>query len=396
MPSGAKPSYPSVPGSPRFPRIEQEVLASWAAQKTFEASVDRRSEDDEFVFYDGPPFANGLPHYGHLLTGYVKDVIPRYRTMRGQRVERRFGWDCHGLPAETEAERGARRLGARTDHRVRYRQIQRPLQDLGAPLHARVGALRHAPSPLGRLRERLQDDGPLVHGERHVGLEDPVGKGPALRGLPGPPLLLGVRDAPVELRDPPGRRLSRPAGSGRHGRLPARPDPERAGGSWPGRSTSGSGRRPPGHCLPTWPWRSGADIDYAVYDLDGARVVLADSVAPSYETSSRAPSCSGRSGARPRRPALPAAVSLLRRAPQRVRRARRAIRDHRGGDRRGPPGPGIRRGRSGGLRGGGHPAGLPGGRPDPFHRGGSRLRGHAGVRGEPAGHQGPSRPAVCW
>ena len=64
-----------------------------------------RPQDNEFVFYDGPPFANGLPHYGHLLTGYVKDVVPRYRTMRGQRVERRFGWDCHGLPAETEAEK---------------------------------------------------------------------------------------------------------------------------------------------------------------------------------------------------------------------------------------------------------------------------------------------------
>ena len=57
------------------------------------------------MFYDGPPFANGLPHYGHLLTGYVKDVVPRYQTMRGQRVERRFGWDTHGLPAELEAER---------------------------------------------------------------------------------------------------------------------------------------------------------------------------------------------------------------------------------------------------------------------------------------------------
>ena len=61
--------------------------------------------DDEFVFYDGPPFANGLPHYGHLITGYVKDLVPRFRTMQGQRVERRFGWDCHGLPAEVEAER---------------------------------------------------------------------------------------------------------------------------------------------------------------------------------------------------------------------------------------------------------------------------------------------------
>ena len=57
---------------------------------------------NEYVFYDGPPFANGLPHYGHLLTGYVKDIVPRYQTMRGRRVERRFGWDCHGLPAELE------------------------------------------------------------------------------------------------------------------------------------------------------------------------------------------------------------------------------------------------------------------------------------------------------
>ena len=64
-----------------------------------------RTGANEFVFYDGPPFANGLPHYGHLLTGYVKDAVPRYQTMRGRRVERRFGWDCHGLPAEVEAER---------------------------------------------------------------------------------------------------------------------------------------------------------------------------------------------------------------------------------------------------------------------------------------------------
>jgi isoleucyl-tRNA synthetase len=105
MPRGPDRYYPDVPGSPRFPRIEEEILAEWATAGTFERSVKARPEDDEFVFYDGPPFANGLPHYGHLLTGYVKDVVPRYRTMRGQRVERRFGWDCHGLPAETEAEK---------------------------------------------------------------------------------------------------------------------------------------------------------------------------------------------------------------------------------------------------------------------------------------------------
>jgi isoleucyl-tRNA synthetase len=105
MPAGSAPPYPNVPASPRFPRIEDEVLAGWADDQTFQRSVDERPADDEYVFYDGPPFANGLPHYGHLLTGYVKDVVPRYHTMRGQKVERRFGWDCHGLPAETEAEK---------------------------------------------------------------------------------------------------------------------------------------------------------------------------------------------------------------------------------------------------------------------------------------------------
>ncbi len=105
MPAGPDQHYPDVPGSPRFAEIEEEILAWWAGVDAFGRSVDRRPIDNEFVFYDGPPFANGLPHYGHLLTGYVKDVIPRYRTMRGQRVERRFGWDCHGLPAETETEK---------------------------------------------------------------------------------------------------------------------------------------------------------------------------------------------------------------------------------------------------------------------------------------------------
>jgi isoleucyl-tRNA synthetase len=92
-------------GSPDFPALEQEVLEYWAADDTFRASIARRDSAPEYVFYDGPPFANGLPHYGHLLTGYVKDIVPRYRTMRGYRVDRRFGWDTHGLPAELEVER---------------------------------------------------------------------------------------------------------------------------------------------------------------------------------------------------------------------------------------------------------------------------------------------------
>ncbi len=97
--------YPRVRAQANFPQIEERVLARWHDEGTFEASVANRPADDEFVFYDGPPFANGLPHHGHLLTGYVKDVVPRYQTMRGHRVNRRFGWDCHGLPAEMETER---------------------------------------------------------------------------------------------------------------------------------------------------------------------------------------------------------------------------------------------------------------------------------------------------
>jgi len=96
--------YPQVE-SPDLPGIERRILARWSADDTFATSVESRPEDNEYVFYDGPPFANGLPHHGHLLTGYVKDVVPRYQTMKGKRVERRFGWDCHGLPAEMEAEK---------------------------------------------------------------------------------------------------------------------------------------------------------------------------------------------------------------------------------------------------------------------------------------------------
>jgi isoleucyl-tRNA synthetase len=120
-------SYPEVESQPDLPALEQRILEFWDRDDTFAASIEQRGrrgseagEADEFVFYDGPPFANGLPHYGHLLTGFVKDAVPRYRTMRGQRVERRFGWDCHGLPAEAEAERqlGISGVQAITDHGI--------------------------------------------------------------------------------------------------------------------------------------------------------------------------------------------------------------------------------------------------------------------------------------
>jgi isoleucyl-tRNA synthetase len=106
--SAAASAYPDVPAQPEFPRIEERIGERWERDGTFFRSIAQREDRPgatEFVFYDGPPFANGLPHYGHLLTGFVKDAVPRYRTMRGDVVHRRFGWDCHGLPAEVEAEK---------------------------------------------------------------------------------------------------------------------------------------------------------------------------------------------------------------------------------------------------------------------------------------------------
>ncbi len=97
--------YPETKGNPNLPEIEEKIIEYWKDNDTFNRSVEGRDKTAEWVFYDGPPFANGLPHYGHLLTSSVKDIFARYHTMKGKRVERRFGWDCHGLPAEMETEK---------------------------------------------------------------------------------------------------------------------------------------------------------------------------------------------------------------------------------------------------------------------------------------------------
>jgi isoleucyl-tRNA synthetase len=102
--------YPDIQSNVDFPTIEKKILAYWQKHNIFQKTIDARpsvknGQNNEFIFYDGPPFANGLPHYGHLLTGFIKDVYARYQTSKGKRVERRFGWDCHGLPAEMQAEK---------------------------------------------------------------------------------------------------------------------------------------------------------------------------------------------------------------------------------------------------------------------------------------------------
>ena len=88
-----------------FSKNEKEILKFWEKNKIFEKTLTKKAPQGEFVFYDGPPFATGLPHYGHLVPGTIKDVVPRYFTMKGFHIERKWGWDCHGLPVEQEAEK---------------------------------------------------------------------------------------------------------------------------------------------------------------------------------------------------------------------------------------------------------------------------------------------------
>ncbi|MDR0410652.1 MAG: isoleucine--tRNA ligase [Treponema sp.] len=109
--------YSPVDSKVDFPKLEEEILKFWEKEKIFERSVQQRDAGKyakEFIYYDGPPFATGLPHFGHFVPSTIKDIIPRYKAMKGYKVERRFGWDCHGLPVENliEKELG---LNSKTD-----------------------------------------------------------------------------------------------------------------------------------------------------------------------------------------------------------------------------------------------------------------------------------------
>jgi len=97
--------YKQVDAKVNFPKLEEEILKFWEQNHIFEKSVSNREGKSEFVFYDGPPFATGLPHFGHFVPSTIKDIIPRYQAMKGKKVERRFGWDCHGLPVENLIEK---------------------------------------------------------------------------------------------------------------------------------------------------------------------------------------------------------------------------------------------------------------------------------------------------
>ena len=169
---------------------------------------------NEYVFYDGPPFANGLPHYGHLLTGYVKDIVPRYQTMRGKRVERRFGWDTHGLPAELEADAPARHhreVGDRRDGHRRRSTTPAASRCCATPTSGRSTSPAR---PAGSTSTTTTRRSTSTYMESvHLGVQAAVGQGSGLRGLPRAAVLLARRDAAVQPRAADGRRrLPEPAG----------------------------------------------------------------------------------------------------------------------------------------------------------------------------------------
>jgi len=98
-------SFKEPKSNPNFPEMEEKTIKFWKKDKIFEKSVEQKNRNNCYSFYDGPPFITGLPHYGNLLGSIAKDLIPRYQTMKGKRVRRVWGWDCHGLPIEEKTEK---------------------------------------------------------------------------------------------------------------------------------------------------------------------------------------------------------------------------------------------------------------------------------------------------
>jgi isoleucyl-tRNA synthetase len=130
-----------------FPNMERETLAFWEKHDTFKKSVARNKDKRDYVFYDGPPFATGLPHYGHLLAGTIKDIVPRYQTMRGCHVERRFGWDCHGLPIEALAQEALKVSGT---HEIRVLGVDTFNEQCRSMVLKYVGEWRKTVTRMGR------------------------------------------------------------------------------------------------------------------------------------------------------------------------------------------------------------------------------------------------------
>jgi isoleucyl-tRNA synthetase len=199
----SRPVFRRVPPQVDLAEVDRRILAFWEATDAFTESVARRSEESEYTFYDGPPFATGTPHYGHLLQAVVKDIVPRYWTMRGHRIERHFGWDTHGLPVEMEVEK---ELGVSGPRQIMefgigaYNEACRTKVDTTT---ARGGEWEVITRRIGRWVD-MEDDYKTMDLDFMESVwwvfKPPVGRGPGLRGHQGGALLMGGRHAPLQLR----------------------------------------------------------------------------------------------------------------------------------------------------------------------------------------------------
>ena len=180
-----------------FPRLEEEILGLWQKTDAFQKSVQRRPEDRPFVFYEGPPTANGRPGFHHTLSRAFKDLIPRYKTMRGFRVERKGGWDCHGLPVEIGVEKelglegksDIERYGVEEFNSLCRESVFRYVEDWQRTSE-RLGFWVDMEDPY-----RTLDDSYIE--SVWWALKDATREGPPLRGLQGQPPLPARPDLPL-------------------------------------------------------------------------------------------------------------------------------------------------------------------------------------------------------
>ena len=176
------------------------MLERWRELDVFHETLRRREGAPLYVFYEGPPTANGAPGSHHVLSRVFKDIFPRYKTMRGYQVPRKAGWDCHGLPVELEVER---QLGISSKHEIealRDRRVQPALPRVGVLLRRGVEPADRADRLLDRPRRRLRDARARLHRVGLVGAAPDLGPGPALRGPQGRALLPALRHGALEPR----------------------------------------------------------------------------------------------------------------------------------------------------------------------------------------------------
>ena len=347
--------------------MEHEVLELWQRHDVFRRSLDATRNAPPYIFYDGPPFATGLPHHGHLVASVLKDVVPRYWTMNGRHVLRRFGWDCHGLPIELDRQI-PRHVGQRGGGQAGRWRLQRAVPRHRRAPCGRVAPHHHPPRPLGGFRRRLQDHGRLLHGVRLVGGQAALEQGLRLSRLQGDAGFPGLGNGVGQFRGRP--ELHGRARPGRH-RAVSPHGRGRALGGMDHNAVDAAfqlgGLRGRGHGLCE---SGGRGRRQNALSRRGAPARLPK------ETPALAGDEALERGA-DRGPPLPAAVRLLHRRARtrRVCGGGGRLRHRRRRHRPSPPSAGVRRRRpSGAARRRHQRAGLPG------HDGGSVHEGSAGFR----------------